>query len=37
MLFRINVVLIISMSFIHLNGQALPEGFVFLENVIPNL
>ena len=37
MLFRINVVLIISMSFIHLSGQTLPEGFVFLENEIPNL
>ena len=37
MLFRINVVLIISMSFIHLSGQILPEGFVFLENEIPNL
>ena len=37
MLFRINVVLVISMSFIHLSGQTLPEGFVFLENEIPNL
>ena len=37
MLFRINVVLVISMPFIHLSGQTLPEGFVFLENEIPNL
>ena len=37
MLFRINVVLVISISFIHLSGQTLPEGFVFLENEIPNL
>ena len=37
MLFRINVVLIISISFIHLSGQTLPEGFVFLKNEIPNL
>ena len=25
------------MSYIHLSGQTLPEGFVFLENEIPNL
>ena len=37
MLFRINVVLTISLSVIHLSGQTLPEGFVFLENEIPNL
>ena len=37
MLFRINVVLVISISFINLSGQTLPEGFVFLENEIPNL
>ena len=37
MLFKINVVLITSMSFIYLGGQTLPEGFVFLENEIPNL
>ena len=37
MLFRINVVLITTMSFISLGGQILPEGFVFLENEIPNL
>ena len=37
MLFKINVVLITTMSFIYLGGQTLPEGFVFLENEIPNL
>ena len=37
MLFRINVVLVIPISFINLSGQTLPEGFVFLENEIPNL
>lgn len=37
MLFRINVVLITTMSSFYLGGQTLPEGFVFLENEIPNL
>ena len=37
MLFKINVVLITTMSFIYLGGQTLPQGFVFLENEIPNL